>query len=117
MNPDNYGSREACERLFKAGIVLETEKRWYKGPGYVRLYDADIKSNLPSVSAPSMAEVLREFKNLTGNDLIEILERIDPDIGRDGQPMVLNVIYKMVELCKNIDALIDLRIWMGKEGT
>jgi len=28
MNPLNYGSREACERLVKAGIVLETEKVW-----------------------------------------------------------------------------------------
>jgi len=28
MNSNNFGSREACEKLFKAGIVLETEACW-----------------------------------------------------------------------------------------
>ena len=112
MDERNYGSLEACQRLHAAGIVLETDMRWYKGPGYTRLYESGIKSNLPSVPAPSMAEVWRmlpithQTKNFGNTPLIMMAEE-------DGQVVVG---YGPIMLCQIVntnptDALIDLLIW------
>ena len=66
MNSNNYGSREACERLVKAGIVLETDAVfenhvWSGGNEWVLILKSFAGTNYELLPTPSMAEVWREL--------------------------------------------------------
>lgn len=65
MNSLNYGSREACERLFSSGIVLETEFYWCDNLGWVTLRpkeDVPIEScDWKIYPALSLADAWREL--------------------------------------------------------
>jgi hypothetical protein len=118
MNEQNYGSFEACKRLYDAGIVVETEAVWCKygnnwSIGYRGLVEDDPRKR-PFIPAPSMAEAWRMlpdkidggyelalFKIMNGNQAGYIRENT---IFR---PLFFSVIPT--------DALIDLLIWTRKE--
>ena len=65
MNPNNYGSLEACKRLFDAGIVVETDFWWFfKGnESHIESYSIGIKKyyDFDFIPALSMAEAWREL--------------------------------------------------------
>ena len=64
MNEQNYGSREACQRLVEAGIVLETDASRYEStlpePAKWMLKNSGWKDG-SKVPASSMAEAWREL--------------------------------------------------------
>ena len=64
MNPLNYASLEASQRLVEAGIVMETEHYWmhYIKESYLTHFHCE-KTEYPffKTPAPSMAEVWREL--------------------------------------------------------
>ena len=101
MNELNYGSREACERLVKAGIVLETEKMWI----YAR--------HIPLKGAD------KSWKLFDRQSLMAI-EATDqrPDCILPA-PSMAEAWRELPENTNPIDALIYLRIWLEerKEGT
>jgi len=118
MNPNNYGSQPACQRLADAGIVLETELWWtLVGSGYgddwqwqlsfsnKRDYlspnDYQIKESYP---APSMTEVWRELQK-TGRAF---------QIETDGAVSHTREIWdtQVFTSTNPTDALIDLLIWV-----
>jgi len=132
LNPDNYGSLEACEKLFKAGIVMETEKVWIyarhiplkRSDFCWRLFNRDslmaieATEQKPSciIPAPSMAEVWRELPK--GDDLLSLIASwmaaITGMLPNDQELKRL-----IVGLINDIDKTIDLLIWVSqrKEGT
>jgi hypothetical protein len=64
MNPNNYGTFEACQKLKDAGIVLETDCVWAEAPEWEILNCVTIAGKIKykdSIPAPSMAEVWREL--------------------------------------------------------
>jgi hypothetical protein len=108
MNPNNYGTQPACQRLLDAGIVLETDAWWILGfDGKYSLVHcatdvmrAVVKDRPGSVPAPSMAEVWREYRKHV------------PDYQNRGK------LWNALREEKVVDALIDLLIWVKaqKEG-
>jgi hypothetical protein len=102
MNPNNYGTLEACQRLVDAGIVLETDFYWARrssvmerelvARGYIMYGDP--------IPAPSMAEVWREYRKHV------------PDYQNRGK------LWNALREENVVDALIDLLIWVKaqKEG-
>jgi hypothetical protein len=123
MNPNNYGTLEACKRLIDAGIVLETDcyHKYHSINGCFIVskeehddYIDDIMRGKKSMfdylwcPTPSMAEVWRELP-----DSKELLETK----GCNYASVILN--DKRVEFSdmgNPTDALIDLLIWVRKEG-
>lgn len=109
MNPNNYASLEASNRLVKAGIVLETEVVWVTdGLDWVLMSRDRCGSWMQEIPAPSMTEVWRELKSrgqfpcsdgdnwwLCGDNADEI----SPEMS-DHNPT---------------DALIDLLIWVRRD--
>ena len=120
MDPDNYGSRETCQRLADAGIVLETEVCWSP------IFDFDMSSEsgmpipikdwellhrehinasmwaLKAIPAPSMAEVWRELPN--GITIRKLAGQMWVWIDTNEDSVQHNT--------NPTDALIDLRIWL-----
>jgi hypothetical protein len=109
INPDNYGSLEACQRLAEAGIVVETDMMWHCAHGFAELksatkYPSTIGHDYPALS---MAEAWR---------------MLPPYIGAQRLTVHKNDIY--TECCYGTgeikvntnptDALIDLLIWVEK---
>ena len=95
MNPNNYGSQKACEKLQKAGIVLSTDFYWHvpEGKEPELLFEAFVGHltcgpNCKIYPAFSMAEIWREL------------------------PLGRSVYTGMT-----VDDFIDLLIWVRKEGT
>lgn len=124
MNPLNYTSLDAAQRLAAAGIVLETEKVWILNAAGWRLVSLDWALNMitvryETIPAPSMAEVWRE---LPGE--IELNYTLDvTKIGGETQAL-----YSKIDCFDNYctkgsggdtnptDALIDLLIWVKAQG-
>ena len=118
MNSLNYGSREACERLFKAGIVLETE-HWHGWDG--RIYRKDeVPYGTARVPAPSMAEVWRELPVYFEVDMCfqpNLVKVADDTIG-----VMYSAFYSKINNERPVpacyqstnptDTLIYLRIWL-----
>ena len=112
MNELNCASLKASQRLQKAGIVLETEAYWripFPGtdtePHLVLKEEHKECFNLCAdfVSAPSMAEVLRELKEISFSIRLQ----------KNGSYLIWldNDTYE--EINRNpTDALIDLLIWV-----
>lgn len=106
-NPLNYGSREACQRLFDKGIVLETDAEWCQLSNGIGIYlRTQFKEGIFIVlaPAPSLAEVMREFSE-DPNEMLAILQR---RYGCDGTTFLFQ---RFFEIVKNIDEAIDLLIW------
>ena len=118
MNPNNYASLEASNRLVKAGIVLETEALWVKwyfdtstnmnySPFEWRLmYRSLTQVDLEYIPAPSMAEVWRKLLDIT----------ISIRLQKDGLYFLFLADDTFESYRDNpTDALIDLLIWVRKE--
>jgi len=63
MNPLDYASLEASQRLAEAGIALETEASWYLNGAGWQLCSTDWATNMISniyerIPAPSMSELI-----------------------------------------------------------
>jgi len=120
MNADNYGSQEACEKLFKAGIVLETEFWWIKVRNKWKLELVNLTCPYEHTPAVSMSEVWRELpQEYTDDELVGSLMLWKED-------KFTAVGYWWHDQCRisvrNLNptnALIALRIWLEerKEGT
>jgi hypothetical protein len=143
MNPNNYGTRDACQRLVDAGIVLETEAVWIAdeyppfGSSMKILLKWDLRNKkelifanfgkLPDgiIPAPSMAEVWRELPPQIGDGYLELgKNEIE---GTTWACYVENindcdehdeVDHGLQKNTNPTDALIDLLIWVKaqKEG-
>ena len=95
MNPLNYATLEASQRLVDAGIVLKTKKYWYYSHlygGWSKVEMAECDKKIPR---PQMAEVWRELREYVLAD-ISLLRNVCPALLLD----------------KTIDDLIDLLIWV-----
>jgi hypothetical protein len=106
MNPNNYGSLEASQRLHAAGIVLETEKVWGFRDGIWSLFDRagiDLEEVIKHIPAPSPAEVWRELPH--GVTLMMAIRGWwgilppEPEIA-------------LIELFRDIDLMINLLIFV-----
>jgi hypothetical protein len=123
MNEQNYASREAAERLEKAGIVLETD--YYHETHGIDCYELVTKGkrdayldaankkhvsifNFNWVPAPSMAEVWRELPWLKGAGLVTVSKHDSFTTCHYGG-------YAGFNSTNPTDALIDLLIWVRKE--
>jgi hypothetical protein len=114
MNPLNYATLEACQRLQAAGIVLETDCFYRIGDGW-DLCDYDHHdAEYRDIPAPSMAEVWRvlpesvcwrnQWRHLTVEkigDLTSCYYRTNGIPSNEINPT---------------DALIDLLIWVMGQG-
>lgn len=119
MNTQNFASLEACKRLVEAGIVLKTESCWRYGlDDKWSLVSVDwattmMSNTLKVIPAPSMAEVWRELLLISGNNeknIVHWIQTMD-----DWNAMGADVAVLCVEVCKDINALIDLLIFVRKE--
>ena len=126
MNQNNYASLEAAQRLHDAGIVLETDCFWGEvaGRGWIIIapleyFREDVKKNGPP--APSMAEVWRELPKDTAvckNDS-ETWAQVEYGYGGGGFDSKESADKTLDSTQRNTnptDALIDLLIWVRKEG-
>jgi hypothetical protein len=120
MNPLNYATLEASQRLHAKGIVLETEKCWIQmASGKYSLVNTRKPTQKwfrhEDVPAPSMAEVWRELPGEIGlNYTLDVTK-----IGKETQAL-----YSKIDGFDNYctkgsscntnptDALIDLLIWV-----
>jgi hypothetical protein len=120
MNELNYGSKEVCEKLVKAGIVMETEVFWipYEYPDHRewRLYSRGCIPHREEIPAPSMAEMWRELpEHVQLGDmfydlfLLKTNETTFASYGYEEQTEV------EVHSINPADALIDLRIWLEEQ--
>ena len=123
MNELNYASLEASKRLLEAGIVLETERAWASVENlHATLPDGSSPREWKLISvntilyektkyfssgyvlpAPSMAEVWREFKDVT---ITKVGDKSMAWQAPEDNPPIDN---------NPTDALIDLLIWTRKE--
>ena len=113
MNTNNYGSREACQRLCDAGIMLKPEKWWCYYNGEWKLYSEDKiplrdYNYLMQISAFSFYSVWRSMP--FGTMLIKV--------GNCSHAIPINKEVTVINT-NPTDALIYLRIWLEerKEGT
>jgi hypothetical protein len=125
MNSLNTATLEACQRLVKAGIVLETEAVWYSiyGSGnkyflvseseYQQIADRHSADVFTSISAPSMAEVWRELPE--DNEEMAILIHDWLVDARFILPTTKILPCLWIGICRDINRLIDLFIWVRKE--
>jgi hypothetical protein len=128
MNPNNYASLEAGQRLLDAGIVLETDAVWawcdknksmkpYENPTLYLFSHIDSKVFDHWFPAPSMGEVWRELPEQYDNlDLMVYKEAGDAIVcyGSDTRERWIGTHSNT----NPTDALIDLKIWLTaqKEG-
>jgi hypothetical protein len=119
MNPRDYPTLEACQKLLKAGIVLETDAIWIEHLDRIvtRGDWEDHYRGIRYLPAPSMAEVWRELPEShiseTFGACFLVLNKIDwiGTVAAYGG-MKLGQIVRT----NPTDALIDLLIWVrGKE--
>ena len=111
MNPDNYGTREACRRLVKAGIVLKTEFYWQR-----ELFGWTLVKSFSDIPAPSVAEVWRELPKSYRKDEWLTFPRLTQVAGatfasyysHNGEPRVFKEENPT-------DASIDLLLWVRRE--
>lgn len=110
LNPLNYCTLPAAQRLTEKGIVLETEVVWYSRQnwknwtiGYRGLVEDDPRNNVV-FPAPSMAEVWRELRqHINDQDYFQL------------KSMSWDAMYRPRN--NTIDDLIDLLIWVrGQKG-
>jgi hypothetical protein len=106
MNPDNNATLEASKRLAENGIVLETEKHWYRyATGWLdeELPNTESECEIPR---PSMAEVWRELPQSAMDKWNDGTFRCWTPLGPI--PPISNP--------NPTDALIELLIWLKEQG-
>ena len=115
MNPDNYGTPKASQRLVDAGIVLEFEYCWFPDVNSKTGWSLNrCFGKLPSsdcIPATSMAEVWRELPTTT------MLTRVfkDGEDRKEGDTIVWDHTkpsHIFFVRTNPADALIDLLIWV-----
>jgi hypothetical protein len=113
MNRLNYGTREACQRLVKAGIVLETDCIY--GPRGDLFYKALVEVRPGDIPALSMAEVWRE---LPFQSYIKQMGDLSLAWICDDDDETKTLESGFIQNVNPTDALIDLKIWLTaqKEG-
>lgn len=111
MNPENYGSLEACERLFKTGIVLETDTWWVKAKSGWRVEPANFSCPYKHIPAPSMSEAWRELPFQTYIKMLDEGSSLAWICDEEKE-------IKSPEMwsANPTDALIDLLVWVRKEA-
>lgn len=105
MNTQNFASLEASKKLHDAGIILETDYKWFCRNNTWKLVDICyyLPLGAPHIPAPCFTEVWRELPDgITIKKWDGKLVIIDDD----GTNFNLNP----------TDALIDLLIWLRGEG-
>ena len=126
MDQNNYGSREACQRLVDAEIVLETDFVWVDIPlqkkpfnNWVLISNEEYRkvfNTCASYPALSMSEVWRELPDTYSSREIAYLRIAKLE---NGDTVCGYLSYKEpLQIYQNInptDALIDLLIWVRKE--
>ncbi len=118
MNPLNYCTREAAQRLVDAGIVLETDFYYCKTHKGWKLHPKQKAKKynwLAVIPAPSPAEVWRELPDSFGASTTLIIEKHDNEqiAGYfDWDTEDFNAFFRNTNLT---DALVDLLIWVRKE--
>ena len=116
MNPLDYGTREACQQLADAGIVMKTAQyiAINRDTGGCAFVSADARPLLPNhecIPAPSFGEIWRELcrensMHMENGREVTAVWCITKDIVKS--PIFENI--------NPTDALIALRIWLeGKE--
>jgi len=116
MNQQNFASLEASQRLYEAGIVLETDFYWFSdfdGSPFLAPSDEECCNGIRLIfPAPSMAEVWRELpEGITldkSNDRENTASCLDLQFNGD-------IDFKYFSDRNPADALIDLLIWVRKE--
>jgi len=139
MNPNNYASLEASQRLVEAGVMLETDFYWYVYnedmcrsliaadkaiPAPYLVNRASVRTRIGSiptayVPAPSMAEVWRELPE-TIDEYDLTCEKIFNGGMQAGYTTydVSGLRWKVLLNAANpTDAMIDLLIWVRKEAS
>jgi hypothetical protein len=132
MNSQNYASLEASQRLYEAGIVLETEFHWIcdivntREIWTITLVDCHSTTDNREYPTPSMAEVWRELPEVcnTGTGKAELtfnkIERNNGVVVTSANYIYDDVesgccTYKYFASVNPADALVDLLIWVRKE--
>jgi len=111
MNENNYGTREACQRLVDAGIILKTENVWFYGTDE-QWHLAErwlVGMTAEQSPAPSMLEAWRELPE--GLTLYSLFDGAEHFFWYNWQWAN----GKVFSDTNPIDALIDLKIWLTKE--
>jgi hypothetical protein len=120
LNPNNYCTREASQRLLEAGIVLETDCVWASKKGcasqLIPTEDVGKIGGLTIIPAAQFAEVWRELpESVKWNDMWHHLtvEKLG-----DETSCYYRTNGKVSNNTNPTDALIDLLIWVKaqKEG-
>lgn len=114
MNELNYATQPACQRLKDAGIVMETEKYWYKtifDDSVYKLYNREDVTSVMKypecLPAPTLTETLREIFKCCSSITIT----------NDGYNLVWIEGNGNYSHSPNpADAAIDLLIWLKAKG-
>jgi hypothetical protein len=122
MNPLNYASLPASQRLQSSGIVLETEKTWFFSTTGWEMVDryAAHHVNRHYLPAPSMAEAWRELPATIPDRGLYAPMKLRK--AGDGKTWVsyFRVGSQIIDSIKAdinpTDALINLLIWQRKEA-
>jgi hypothetical protein len=127
MNPDNYGTLEACQSLVDKGIVMETERAWAfvddgRGRNHWKIISVNtvlcekIKYTNPEyvIPAPSMAEMWRELPEHYngGRKCLMMVEALNIAGYSSGNGFDCSCNFTS---SNPTDALIHLRIWVKGE--
>ena len=125
MNPENYGTLEACQALEKAGIVMETECYWWNFGSYWKIVDHKHGYGTECVPAPSLAEMWRELPLLIEEDKLFLPHLVKISDKAQGG-LLYSAYYSTPECSRPVpvvyqdanptDALIHLRIWLKEKG-
>jgi hypothetical protein len=116
MNELNYGTKEACQRLYDAGIVVETEAVWRfdKDKDVYFLTNCNPMSITTDIPALSMAEAWRELPDwIDDYGTLEITKF--NDALTCGYHKGLAVRKPVFKNHNPTNALIYLLIWVTKE--
>jgi hypothetical protein len=118
MNPDNYCTLEAAQRLDAAGIRLETDC-FYDRDSHVLLDKEHFDMSVGALPAPCFAEVWRELPSYYKEFKQELVFEKHETVSRGG---IAYAYYNCAAspVMRNLnptDAAIDLLIWVReKEG-
>jgi hypothetical protein len=122
MNPNNYATLEAAQRLLDAGIVLETDfcSDLWGDPNKIIPWYSGVEPGHPDfVPRPSMAEVWRELPETIQTGPVTWKHLTTEKMGTRMEAYYRPCNNKEIKSSENpIDALIDLLIWVKaqKEG-
>jgi hypothetical protein len=126
MNPDNYGTQPACQRLVEKGIVLKTDALWvfYSSGNSKLIYTKDKGPTFANskeffIPAPSMVEVWRELRRTKRGNLFMAQMTDDNDMRAWMEWTTFDGFGKCSPVFENVsstDVLISLLIWLKEQG-